>query len=193
MVDMLEKFMLAWIPLFVAIDPLGLIPLFLGITEGQSAETRKRTSIQATWTAIVVAIGFMFLGKSVFRALSITVADFQVAGGLILLILAVQDLLKGWEDKSHPTGEFGVVPLGLPLIVGPATLTTLLILMDSVGFWYTFLALAVNLVIVNLAMHYSNALARLVGLTGLRAASKIVSLLLAAIAVSMIRQGWRHW
>jgi len=192
MFEWLENFLLAWIPLFVAIDPLGLVPLFLGITEGMSAETRKKTSLQATWTAVIVAIGFIFLGKSIFRVLGITVADFQVAGGLILLVLAVQDLLKGWEEKSHPTGEFGVVPLGLPLIVGPATLTILLILMDSVGFWYTFIALVVNLVIVNLAMHYSGLLARCVGLTGLRAASKVVSLLLAAIAVSMIRQGWQR-
>ena len=192
MIDWIQTFLLAFIPLFVAMDPLGLIPIYLGLTDGMSGETRNKTSSQATWTAVIVAIGFMFLGKSVFRVLGITVADFQVAGGLILLVLAVQDLLKGWEDKAHPTGEFGVVPLGLPLIVGPATLTVLLILMDSVGFWYTFIALIVNLAIVNLAMHYSGLLARWVGLTGLRASSKIISLLLAAIAVSMIRQGWQR-
>jgi multiple antibiotic resistance protein len=85
------------------------------------------------------------------------------------------------------------VPLGLPLIVGPATLTTLLILMDTVGLWHTFLALVVNLAIVNLALHFSEPLARRIGLTGLRAASKVISLLLAAIAVSMIRHGWKNW
>jgi len=187
MFDWVDKFMLAWIPLFVAMDPLGLVPLFLSINEDLSAEARKRTTVQATWTAAVVAIGFVFLGNYVFRMLGITVADFQMAGGLILLILAIQDLLKGWEEKPHPVGEFGVVPLGLPLIVGPATLTTLLILMDTVGLWFTFLAL-----LVNLALHYSEALARLIGLTGLRAVSKIISLLLAAIAVSMIRHGWQR-
>lgn len=191
MLEILENFLLAWIPLFVATDPLGLIPIYLGMTEGMSIETRNKTSRQATWTAVIVAVGFMFLGKSIFRVLGITIADFQVAGGLILLVLAVQDLLKGWEDKSHPTREFGVVPLGLPLIVGPATLTALLILMDSAGFWYTLSALAVNLAIVKLAMHYSGTVARRVGLTGLRASSKIISLLLAAIAVSMIRHGWQ--
>lgn len=84
------------------------------------------------------------------------------------------------------------MPLGLPLIPGPATLTTLLILMDSVGVHYTLAALIINLCLVSLALHFSDRLAQWIGMTGLNAISKIISLLLAAIAVSMIRQGWQR-
>lgn len=191
MPDGLEKFLLAFIPLFVAMDPVGLIPVFLGMTEGVDPARRKRISNQAIWTAAIVAVGFMFLGKATFQALGITVGDFKIAGGLILLVLASRDLLRSEATAPALPEDFGVVPLGLPLIAGPATLTTLLILMDSVGVPFTLVALLLNLIVVMLAFQFSDQLARRIGLTGLRAISKIISLLLAAIAVSMIRRGWQ--
>jgi multiple antibiotic resistance protein len=89
--------------------------------------------------------------------------------------------------------DFGVVPLGMPLIAGPASITTLLVLAQnaSVGLWVVLVALATNLLLVVLALHYSEALGRKIGATGLRAISKIIAMLLAAIAVGMIRQGLR--
>lgn len=191
MPDWLEKLLLAVIPLFVAMDPVGVVPLFLGISQGIAPERRRRIVNQATWTAAIVAIGFMFLGKLIFRALNITVADFQIAGGLILLGLASQDLLGGSASAPAMGADFGVVPLGLPIIVGPATLATLLILMDTVGIGFTLAGLLINLMLINLSFRNSDRLAKLIGTTGLRAISKITSLLLAAIAVAMIRRGWR--
>ena len=189
--DVLRTFLLAWIPLFVAMDPVGLVPLFVGMTDGIAPVRRQQVARQATLTAALVAIGFMFLGRAVFRALGITVGDFKMAGGLILLVLAARDLLRT-DTQTPPLAEdFGVVPLGLPLIVGPATLTTLLILLDLVGTGYTLAALVANLALVVLAFQFSDRLARWIGLTGMRAISKIISLLLAAIAVSMIRRGWQ--
>ncbi len=180
--------MLAWIPLFVAMDPVGLVPLFLGMTSGLPRDEVRRTVRQAVLTAGLVAVGFMFLGQFVFRALGITVADFQIAGGLILLILAGRELVAAGEPPKPPP-DFGVVPLGLPLITGPATLAALLLLVDTVGPGYSLAALAVNLVLVHLALNFGEQLKRLVGLTGLKAVSKIIALLLAAIAVHMIRRG----
>ncbi len=191
MPDWLEKLLLAVIPLFVAMDPVGVVPLFLGISQGIAPERRRRIVNQATWTAAIVAIGFMLLGKLTFRALNITVADFQIAGGLILLGLASQDLLGGSASAPAMREDFGVVPLGLPIIVGPATLATLLLLMDTVGIDFTLAGLLINLVLINLSFRNSDRLAKLIGTTGLRAISKITSLLLAAIAVAMIRRGWQ--
>ena len=187
----LTHLLLALIPLFVAIDPIGLIPLFLGMTEGIDLPHRKRISYQALATAAIVLIGFMFLGKLTFRVLGIGVGDFKIAGGLILLMLASRDLMR--TDLRTPVlpEDFGVVPLGLPLIAGPATLTTLLILMDSVGTRFTLLALLINLLVVAFAFYFADSIARLVGKTTLRAISRIIALLLAAIAVSMIRRGWQ--
>jgi len=187
----LKQLLFAGIPLFVAIDPIGLVPLFLGMTEGIDHARRRRISHQALATAAVVLVGFMFLGKFTFRVVGITVGDFKIAGGLILFVLASRDLVRTNGGPQVLPEDFGIVPLGLPLIAGPATLTTLLILMDSVGIGFALTALLLNLVIVALAFYSADGLARIIGQPGLRAVSKIVSLLLAAIAVSMIRRGWQ--
>src|SRR5205814_5575495 len=90
---MIEKFFLAFIPVFVAIDPIGLVAIFMGLGTSASREHRKRQAFLGIFTALCVAIGFIFLGKIIFAALGITVADFQVAGGLILFGLAGGDWL----------------------------------------------------------------------------------------------------
>ena len=184
------QFLLAWIPLFVAMDPVGAVPIFLGMTVGLPADEIRRTVRQAVLTAGLVAVGFTFLGRFVFNAIGITVPDFQVAGGLILLIIAGQGVVTN-EEAARPAADFGVVPLGMPLITGPATLAAMLLLVDSVGPAYALAALAANLALIFAALTFGNRLKRLVGLTGLKAFSKIVSLLLAAIAVHMIRKGWQ--
>jgi multiple antibiotic resistance protein len=185
----LETFLLAFIPLLVALDPLGLIPIYLSLADGVPLSGRGRVVAQAVGTAALLAVGFIFLGKLIFHTLGIGMSDFKIAGGLILLGLAAQEILlpKPRED-SAPT-DFGVVPLGMPLIAGPAMLTTLLALIDSVGLVRTLVSLGINLTLVYLALTFSEQIKRLVGATALRAVSKMVALLLAAIAVSMIRTG----
>jgi multiple antibiotic resistance protein len=193
MLEWLTKFLLAFIPLFVAIDPIGLAAIFLGLGQNIAPERRQKIADQATWTGGLVALGFLFLGQSVFKALGISVSDFQIAGGLILFILAAKDLVQSAAEPERVPEDFGVVPLGMPLIAGPASITTLLVLAQnqSIGLTVILVALAVNLGLVVLALHYSDWFGRKVGATGLRAISKIISMLLAAIAVNMIRQGIR--
>jgi len=189
---MIEKFLLAFIPLFVAIDPIGLVAIFMGLGTRASSEHRKRQAFLGLLTGLLVSIGFIFLGKIIFKALGITVADFQVGGGLILLALAVRELVGfGPHDSESVRSEFGVVPLGMPLIAGPALLTALLILVDSVGLVFTLASLLVNLAIVAIALCNADRFARWMGTQGLRGVSKIIALLLAAIAISLIRRGWQ--
>jgi multiple antibiotic resistance protein len=189
---MIEKFLLAFIPLFVAIDPIGLVAIFIGLGTKASSEHRKRQAFLGLVTGLLVSIGFIFLGKIIFKALGITVADFQVAGGLILLALAVRELVGfGPHDSESIRSEFGVVPLGMPLIAGPALLTALLILVDSVGLVFTLASLLVNLALVAIALCNADRFARWMGTQGLRGVSKIIALLLAAIAISLIRRGWQ--
>jgi multiple antibiotic resistance protein len=191
MPDWLSKFLQAFIPLFVAIDPIGLAAIFLGLGQNIPAERRQKIADQAIWTGGLVALGFLFLGTSIFAALGISVGDFQIAGGLILFILAAKDLVHSAAEPEKLPDDFGVVPLGMPLIAGPASITTLLVLAqnESIGVITTLAALVFNLILVVLALHYSEWLGRRIGATGMRAISKIISMLLAAIAVSMIRQG----
>ncbi len=187
------QFLQAFIPLFVAIDPIGLAAIFLGLGQNLPAARRQQVADQAVWTGGLVALGFLLLGKWVFAALGISVGDFQIAGGLILFILAAKDLLSSAAEAEKLPEDFGVVPLGMPLIAGPASITTLLVLAqnEAIGLVVTLVALAANLGLVVLALHYSEWLGRRVGPTGMRAISKIIAMLLAAIAVAMIRQGFR--
>lgn len=186
----LEKFLQAFIPLFVVIDPIGLAAIFLGLGQGLAKAQRQRIARQGTLTGGAVALIFLFLGQNIFRALGISVSDFRIAGGLILFILATRDLVQSPRKADLPGEDFGVVPLGMPLIAGPALITTLILLAETHGTPLTLSALVVNLGLVVLAFAFSDKLGRLIGTTGLRAISKIISMLLAAIAVNMIRQGW---
>ncbi len=123
---MVHKFFVAFIPIFVAIDAVGLVAMFMGLAGDAPREQRQREGFIAIFTALCISVGFIFLGKIIFTALGITVADFQVAGGLILLGLAGRELLNVAPASREATDDFGVVPLGMPLIAGPALLTALL-------------------------------------------------------------------
>ncbi len=190
MSDVLTKFLVAFIPIFVAIDAVGMVAIFIGLGANVAPRRRQQEAFLGIGTALAISIGFMFLGKLIFAALGITVADFQVAGGLILLAFAVRDLLDLGGEKRLGSGDFGIVPLGMPLIAGPALLTALLVLIDSVGMIYTLLSLILNLLIVAVVFCYADRLTKWMGKQGINGISKLVSLLLAAIAVSLIRRGW---
>jgi multiple antibiotic resistance protein len=194
MIEWFGKFLQAFIPLFVAIDPIGLAAIFLGLGQDVAPARRQKIADQATWTGGLVALGFLFLGQSMFKAIGISVSDFQIAGGLILFILAAKDLVQSAAVPEQLPEDFGVVPLGMPLIAGPASITTLLVLAQTqtIGLAVTLVALAANLVLVVFALHYSEWLGRKIGQTGMRAISKIIAMLLAAIAVSMIRSGLKN-
>ena len=191
MKDFATKFVIAFVPIFVAIDAIGMVAIFIGMGANVDAKRRQRQALIGIGTALAISVGFVFLGKLIFKALGITVADFQVAGGLLLLTFAVRDLLDMGADKGPTTEDFGVVPLGMPLIAGPALLTALLVLADSVGAAYTLLSLVLNLVIVAVIFCYADRLTKWLGRQGIKGVSKLVSLLLAAIAVSLIRRGWQ--
>jgi multiple antibiotic resistance protein len=185
-----QHFLQAFIPLFIAIDPIGLAAVFLALGNGVPIATKNKIAKQAAWTGGVVALLFLLLGQTIFSALGITASDFQIAGGLILFILAARDLLhSAAEEPPKLADDFGVVPLGMPLIAGPASITTLILLAQTLGVWVTLLALAANLVLVVLAFAYSARIGSMIGSTGMRAISKIISMLLAAIAVNMVRHG----
>jgi multiple antibiotic resistance protein len=189
MPETLTSFLQAFIPLFVAIDPVGLAAIFIGLGQGVAPAVRHRIAWQATITGGVVALGFLFLGQNVFTAVGVSVKDFQIAGGLILFILAARDLTQAEGAPMKLPEDFGIVPLGMPLIAGPALITTLLLLVQTQGMTVTLVALAVNLALIVLAFVGSDWLGRTIGQMGLRAISKIIAMLLAAIAVAMIRRG----
>ena len=189
MKPLLESFLIAFIPLFVAMDPLGMVPIYLGLAQGTPRERRNVVVYEAVGTALLIAVGFLFLGRFIFRSLGITNSDFQIAGGLILFGIAAQDILFSDPKNTEGRRDFGVVPLGMPLIAGPAMLTSILTLVETAGVVMTLVALLINLLLMLVALRTATPLEKLLGLRGMRAFSKIVALLLAAIAVNLVRRG----
>src|SRR3989338_6257324 len=186
---MLNEIFLAFIPLFVAVDPIGLLPLFVGLTHRVAKKEKRKVIVQSVATALSLAIAFIVLGKWVFRVMGITVWDFMIAGGVILLCLSISDLLQPWKELPDLSEEMGAVPLGTPLIVGPAVLTTSLILIDPHGVAATVISVVLNICLVGVTFIWSDSLMKIFGKAGARALSKIMALFLAAIAGMMIRKG----
>ena len=183
------NFVLSFIPLFVAIDVIGVLPIYAGLTQAMAPEDKLRTVRVACLTALVVSVLFMFLGDAVFRVLEVTADDFRMAGGLLLLVFAIQDLIIGGKPRRAASATVAVVPLGMPLIVGPGVLTTLLLVVVQYGYSWTLAALAANLAIVYITLRASDRILRLVGPGVTVAAAKIASLFLAAIGVKLLRIG----
>lgn len=185
----LKTFLLAFIPLFVALDGLGLLPLFWALTRSLDAASRRRAAQEAVLTALIASIGFLLVSRFVFTLMGLTLADVMVAGGLILVVLCLRDLIwpEGIKEGHYPNP--GVVPLGVPLLAGPAVLTTVLVVRDQHGWQLTLLALFANMFIVWLILRASEWLMRVIGKEGSDVVSKVASLMLTAFGVMLIRHG----
>ena len=186
----MNEILLAFIPMFFAMDPLGILAIFAGLTHDFSAAEKRTIVFQSLLTAVVVSVGFIFLGKFIFTLLGITMGDFMIAGGVILFCLSMVDMLSHNQRTRRPkTVDLGAVPIGTPLIVGPAVLTMALMLSNQYGVSVALTAVLSNILIVAVVFLLSDKLISLVGPSGLRAMSKVMSLLLAAIGIMMIRKG----
>ena len=183
------NFLMAFVPLFFAVDAPGVLPLYIGLTEGMDQAAHRRVLRHAIVTALVVAVGFVFFGKWIFSLMGITVEDFEVAGGLLLFVIAALELVTESKYTRRVPETMGAVPLGTPLIIGPATLTMALMLTGVYGLWETLAAVIVNIGIAGVIFLGADAVTRLLGPAGSRALAKVASLVLAAIAIMMIRKG----
>ena len=184
-----RNILLSFIPIFVAVDAIGVLPIFVSLTEGIEPSKRTKIIIQSMLTALCLAVGFIFLGRAVFKVLGITMGDFMVAGGAILFCLAVTDIINPVKKRRMPGQDLGAVPLGTPLIVGPAVLTTSMVIISQYGLFATLISVLVNILLAGIIFSLSSILIKILGEAGSKALSKIMSLLLAAIAVMMVRKG----
>jgi multiple antibiotic resistance protein len=186
----MNKFWFCFFPIFMAVNVIGVLPMFMTFTEGLDRPKINRIIVQSVVTATIVALIFLAVGKIILDLLGITVSDFMIAGGTLLFIISLNDLVymeKRWSQIDPES--LGAVPLGVPLIVGPAVLTTILILVSEYGPLATVAALIVNIAIAGLTFWLYMPIMRLLGKSGARTVSKLASLLLAAIAVMMVRKG----
>lgn len=186
----MKNFLFCFIPFFVAVDAIGVLPIYLSLTEGLSSKRRRSIIIQSLITASAVAIAFLLGGPFVLELVGVGVSDFMVAGGILLLIISLSDLLTGEKRQRAVDPEtLGAVPIGVPLITGPALLTTSVLLANQYGISPTALALLANIAIAGVVFSLAIPIERFLGLAGSRTLSKVASLFLASIAVMLIRRG----
>jgi len=183
-------FLSLFLPLFVAMDPLGILPAFVQMTSNLSVQRRQKVLNGSILLAGVVGILFIPLGPRILLALGLKVGDFQIAGGLLVLVIALRDIV--WEQKMFSMDDssdnsIGIVPIGIPLLVGPAVLATLILLGNRFIFWEIAGSLLLNLLIAWIIFRNASYLMKFMGVTGSKAVSKLSALLLSAYAVMMIR------
>ena len=185
----MDRFWHAFIPLFVALDGVGLLPMFWGMASRLSPRQRQRVVTEAVATAFLVTVGFLLISRWVFELLGLEFTDLMVAAGAILLVLALRDLLLPDLRPKEQSDSPGVVPLGVPLLAGPAVLTTSLLVRDRYGWPLTLLVLVTNLALAWLILRSSDWLMKRLGRDGAQVISKIFSLILTAFGIMLIRQG----
>ena len=189
MPEWLQSFILTFVPLFIAIDALGNLPFIISLSEGMTRRERSKMLHIATATATIVGLAFLFFGQFILTVLGISVGSFAIAGGLILLVLSVKYMITGRLVEVVRQEMFAVVPVGTPLLSGPATITTLLLLVGQFPLHVVLISFISNIVIAWLLFLASSQIVRFMGEGGIRAVSSVFNLLLAAIAVSMIIRG----
>lgn len=186
----------SFLPLFVAMNLPGILPIFMSLTNGLSHKALRKLVFQTSSTAFAVSMLILFAGDVIFKTMGITVNDLRVGGGLILLVLAITDLLFGDFKQRAPEPEdgeiessVGIVPIGIPLTIGPAAITTILVSQQSFGYLPTSVSLFTNLALITVGFLFGPPLLRKLGKNAAKAIAKVTSLFLAAIAVAMIRGG----
>jgi len=180
-----------FVTLFVIMDPVGTIPIFLSLTRGRSTATLRRAAWQAVAVSFAVIVAFAFFGQQILGYLHISLPALQTAGGLLLLMVALQ-LLTGKEEAPTATSEVNValVPLGTPMLAGPGAIVATMVFSQRVDESADFLAVGLGVVLVHvtlwLAMRFSIPILKVLRDGGVMLVSRIAGLLLSAIAVQLV-------
>ncbi len=192
------------IALLAIVNPIGVVPFFIHFTQGFSGPQRRRTIRIAAFSAFVVIAVSALAGLKIIEFFGISLASFQVGGGMLLLMSALQmlnaqpaesrkdDLAEG-EDKVDAGDSIAIVPLTIPLLTGPATISTMVIYADKTRHWWEIAILvgygvAIG-VAVWIAFSLSGRIARVLGTTGINVMTRLMGLILAALAVEVMSDG----
>ncbi|HET7519091.1 MAG TPA: MarC family protein [Nocardioidaceae bacterium] len=193
MSDLLSLVLLTevFVTLFVIMDPIGTIPIFLSLTSGRSDATMRRAAWQAVAVSFAVIVSFAFFGQQILGYLHISLPALQCAGGLLLLLVALE-LLTGNEQEATAAADVNValVPLGTPLLAGPGAIVATMVFSQRVDSIAEFTAVSLGVVLVHLAlwlsMRFSMPILKLIRESGVVLVSRIAGLLLSAIAVQLV-------
>ncbi|HEX6486054.1 MAG TPA: MarC family protein [Nocardioidaceae bacterium] len=185
-----------FVTLFVIMDPVGTVPIFLALTSGRSVAAMRRAAWQAVAVSFSVIVAFAFFGQQILAYLHISMPALQLAGGLLLLLVALE-LLTGKEQETTAAANQNValVPLGTPMMAGPGAIVATMVFSDRVQGIDTFAAVALGVLLVHLSlwlsMRFSLPILKLIRESGVLLVSRIAGLLLSAIAVQLVADAVR--
>ncbi|MEM2183366.1 MAG: MarC family protein [Candidatus Bathyarchaeia archaeon] len=182
------------ISLFIIVDPFGNIPIFIGLTERLGREERRKVFHTATVTGFMLLLLFAIAGREILNMFGITLQSFMIAGGILLLIIAIRILVMGgWEESRLTPESVGVVPIAVPLLVGPGAITTTILNLQEFGIILTIVSVVIVFSIVWLTLRYIEPIYKVLGRNGAIIIARVMALLIAAIAIQYIVNGLQSW
>jgi multiple antibiotic resistance protein len=202
LVDLLQFAFVALTSVFFLVDPIAAIPTFLAMTADDDQLQRRRMAKRAAWACLVVLSSFALAGKLIFRLFGITLPAFKIAGGVILLLIGL-DMLRARRSQTKETpgeaqegagkDDIGIIPLGVPMLAGPGAISTVMVLMSGMPDWWYSIPVFAAIAVTSLASYWILAGADRVrlhlGETGIRILTRLMGLMLTAIAVQFMLNG----
>jgi multiple antibiotic resistance protein len=186
----------ATIALFIIVDPFGNIPIFIGLTEKIEPAGRRKVFNIATLVGVVLLLFFAFLGQEVFAIFGLSIYAFEIAGGILLLIIAIRILVTGSSSSQTNTESpesLGAVPIAMPLLVGPGAITTTIFNLQSYGTLVAIVAVVIVLSVTWVILRFINGIYRILGKTGSVVIARVMALLIAGIAIQYILTGTTYY
>jgi len=192
--DFISDLAKAAIALFIIVDPLGDIPIFIGLTEKMNDDQKKKVFNTAILVGFILLLVFSFTGQELLTIFGLSIYSFEVAGGILLLIIAIRILVSGsMHENSESPESMGAVPIAMPLLVGPGAITTTIFNLQAYGSVTTILAVLIVLTLTWIILRFINRIYRFLGKTGSLVIARVVALFIAAIAVQYILTGITHF
>jgi len=186
--DIIYPLLKGALALWIVMDPLGQVPIFVALTREQIPAERRRVLFMAWVVALIILIAFVLGGHWVLRVFGIEMADFEIAGGILLFLIAVRMVTRGHPDTGDD-GASGVIPIACPLLVGPGAITTTLVLLGVHKFPIALGAVALAFAGTLPVLWFTDVLNRLLGRTGSSVVARIMGIIIAAIGVMYVRKG----
>ncbi|MEM2094844.1 MAG: MarC family protein [Candidatus Bathyarchaeia archaeon] len=189
-VDSIPSLVKAIVALFMIVDPIGNIPIFISLTEGFSEQQRRKIFRSAALTGFFLLLVFAFTGQGILSFFNVSIYSFMIAGGLLLLIIAVRLLLEGeWKGPADSYEDVSSVPIAVPLLVGPGAITTTIFNLQEFGLIITLTSVVIVFAFVWLTLRLADPIYRFLGKSGSSIIARIMALLIAAIAIQYMLNG----
>ncbi len=194
LMDSLMNLARATLALFIIVDPFGNIPVFIGLTEKMDAEQRRRVFRSATLTGFVLLVIFALAGQQILTFFGISLYSFMIAGGILLLIIAIKLLIEGeWWNPEGSLESLSAVPIAVPLLVGPGAITATILNLQEFGIAITLVAVVIVFLIVWIVMRAVEPVNKVLGKSGSQIIARVMALFIAAIAVQYILTGITYY